>query len=108
MFLFQASILGGKYIIYSNGDIFNAHTKKRIYPHVDKRGYKTVKLYDKERDPSCSKTTKFSLARLLYFAFHPELDSNDKSLIVLVKDNKVDFTLDDLYVAKRENKDETL
>lgn len=97
-------ILNDRYVIDKKGRVFICKTGREVHPRINKRTRrKELRLYDKSKNPNCEKTSTFAHARLLYFSFHPELDYDDKSLQVRIKDNKINYELDDLYIIKRED-----
>lgn len=98
------SILDDRYIIDTNGKVYVSKNGKEVHPRINKRTRrKEMRLYDKTKNPNCEKTSTFAHARLLYFSFHPELDYEDKTLQVRVRDDKKNYTLNDLYLIKKDS-----
>ena len=83
------------YTIYENGKIIGK-TGKVLKPYIHK-GYAEVKI-----NLTGTKPKHYNLSRLVYWAFHPEFDYEDKNQCVSCKTGDyVNFTLEDLILKPR-------
>ncbi len=84
------------YTIYENGEIIGRHGKP-LKPYIH-NGHAEVKINLIGTDPK-----HYNLSRLVYWAFHPEFNYDDKNMCVSCKTgNYIHFTLQDLEAKPRQ------
>lgn len=85
------------YTIYENGEIIGKHGKP-LKPYIHKK-HAEVKINLTGTGPK-----HYNLSRLVYWAFHPEFDYEDKNMCVSCKTgNYINFTLQDLELKPRKD-----